>query len=112
MNSVEILRETRSLIAHPSHWTKEQWAKDDDGRSVKGTDPGASCWCLGGAMWAVTKDPGFEETEAPYLYDEALEAWAILRHEAGEDPIEFNDDHSHREVLDLLDRAIREAEQR
>lgn len=93
--TVEILKAARKLIEKPENWTK--------GEYYRPTENGY-CYCAIGALAeAAGVDPDGEvpgERElANALGSENL--WKV---------VEFNDSHTHSEVLDLFSKAIAAAE--
>lgn len=91
----EIFTKVRALLAEPDHWIRGTYARDLNGESIYPESARATCWCLSGAVRRVTLDE--------------YAAWTVLDRldsQAGQDSTAFNDTHSHREVLDLIDRTI------
>ena len=78
-----------------------QFAKDASGACVTSKHPGAVCWCLDGALTRVC----INDADAAIGARSAL--GALIR---GSTIAGFNDNHTHAEVLALLDRAIAKAE--
>lgn len=98
-STLEILRAAREKIADPDRWVKGELAIDGEGLRIE-TASGAHRgvrWCAVGACCAVA---GMDWTTA----GDALEAVA------GESVVDFNDTHTHAEVLALFDRTIAEQE--
>lgn len=98
------------LIEKPENWTQEYYARDaagepictDDGEandepSVAKSDA-AACWCIWGAAYkcGIT-----EQLDGEFV--RALGFKSVC------DPNEFNDSHTHGEVLELLKSAIERA---
>lgn len=95
MTAADILRGARALIA--TGWTQGAWARDRDDKVVHPRDGDACCWCLDGAIVAVSDVPLGESG----LAFEALANIQPL-------PMIWNDQPGRRqsEVLALFDRAI------
>lgn len=103
---LETLKAAREKISDPSRWTQEWFAKrkDEDGtfKDTDATSRAAVCWCSSGAIRAVLNvdDFGFisEDFAIPF-------GFSSLR-----DLENFNDTHTHVEVLAAFDAAIKNAE--
>jgi hypothetical protein len=93
----EKLIAARALIADPKNWTQDVMASRADQMECEPRDPDAVCWCSLGAISKVTE--GLEE------FWRARDA---LRQFVSDSPSvsEFNDTHTHAEVLAVFDRAI------
>jgi hypothetical protein len=74
------------LLRDPKRWTKEWYAKDINGNHKTTTSPDAVCWCLDGAYMR----------QGIHTTPESL--WKI----AGQCVTQFNDTHTHSEVLSLI----------
>lgn len=89
---LETLKKTRALIANRENWTQ--------GYDRLTTHDGVVKYCLYGALYEVH---GGDLIGSPL--------WKLLVKLAGSIALsDFNDHHTHREVLALLDTAIAEAE--
>jgi hypothetical protein len=100
-NTIEVLKAARELISDPAHWTQEDFAKDVFGLPVEPLYHRAVCFCaLGALAKAYNLDPHeIDHSEAAYAIADAVNI--------GVDYIpEFNDDHSHAEILAAFDAAI------
>lgn len=82
MNHAEQLREARNLIDKPEKWSGAKY--NDHGR--------------------ITAEQALSEACA-------INCWSYLERAMGEDIVQFNDTHTHAEVLAAFDRAIKLAEQ-
>lgn len=95
-----VLTKARELIADPDNWTQGEYARDARWRSVNPLHPEAVRWCAWGAMCrakntlAVDYDMGAFGRLAP-------RGGSILSA-----LMNFNDNSTHAEVLDLFDTAI------
>ena len=84
----------KKLIEDPKDWTQNAFARDSQGTSVGSYDITAVCYCaLGATHKSIMGDS--------YLADNYLHAAAFPKLAS-----EFNDTHTHSEVLGLFDRAI------
>lgn len=112
--TVEILRKAREIISDEKNWTQGAYARlyNDDEDSVCADLDEASCFC---AVGAIHKAGGLSiscrlpiELVVPFLSDDALREYRDFCLEGK--IVEFNDNHSQKEVLALFDRAIARAE--
>ena len=102
--ALEILVMARELIAEPEHWQQGMFASNSTGFGTSASSPSAVKFCVVGAFSKVTG--GFET-------DAGREAKDILRKFLGwSSLIEYNDHHSHAEVLAALDGAIKQEKER
>ena len=92
MNKHEALKAARERIADPSSWTQGSAARDHKGVERAPDDDDATCWCAWGACWIASKHNGALEE-----LGEAMGTMSIG---------EFNDSHTHAEVLAAFDKAI------
>jgi hypothetical protein len=95
----QFLVEVKELIKSPCYWCKNAWAKTKRGIGVQPDHPEARRWCLGGAMRCIDKKyPGNDAyTKAHRKVKEVIKNCAV---------IDFNDSHTHKEVIEVLDTAI------
>ncbi len=96
MNTLEILKAARELIAQPEHWTTEGCARDKNGLTTDCLLPEAFSFCSFGAVYRVTGGDNALLDKAERVLD---------RHMNG-NLVPFNDRHSHSEVLAAWDKAI------
>ena len=94
---LEVLREARELIAVPERWTQGGLARDAQGKQAPGVyNRDAASWCAEGA---ICKTAG--------TFPVARAAFAAVRETlAGAELCEFNDSHTHPEVVSLIDSTI------
>lgn len=105
MNTLQILKDARALIADEKNWTKDAFARNSSGEKVDPTNEGAVCFC---AIGALAKAAGVNpEGELPA---ENLLVSEMLEWDARDSIPDFNDSHPHADVLTLFDRAIARAE--
>lgn len=114
-----VLLRAREIIAVPEHWTQFELAEDNFGFPVFPFDPDAYCFCLIGAIDRATAeltdfdfrkyddDPSVAISD---IEDLPLASTAIRKlHTLIPGLVsDFNDDHTHEEVIGLLDRALAE----
>jgi hypothetical protein len=105
MTPREYLIAARARIEKPENWTQGFFARDANGETCMPGHPKACKFCLLGAM-LNDAGPVPEQSEAGQLLYRALRA---LGHRS-ESLATFNDCHTHVEVLELFDVAIRLAE--
>jgi hypothetical protein len=108
MTPKEILIAARAKIEAPERWTQGAYAKTAKRNKADPNSPRATCWCILGAVAAVTGDN-------PNRPDRAISSG--LAAAAGVDAynecvIEWNDapGRTHAEVLAAFDRAIAAAD--
>lgn len=105
MNTVQILKDARALIADEKNWTQDSFARDSGGLPIDPTNDDAVCFCAIGALArAVGSNPDGELPAENFLVSEMLE-W-----DARDSIPDFNDNHTHADILSLFDRAIARAE--
>lgn len=97
MNTKDVLIQVWELLSDESRWTKTKMARDAAMLVVPYDDPSAVCWCLVGALRKTS-------TNGTNFFG----AWQKLEDMCGH-IADFNDSHTHAEVIALLDRAIAEA---
>jgi hypothetical protein len=96
MTPVEILKAARGRIDTPDKWTTGAYARTADNKT-QNCDSGYACkWCAYGAILLVTEEPT----------GEYFEAVRMLEDECDGSVVNYNDTHTHAEVLAAFDRAI------
>ena len=108
MTPKEILIAARAKIEAPERWTQGAFAKTAKRNKANPNSPRAVCWCILGAVSAVTGDN-------PNRPDRAISsrlAAATNVDAYNECVIEWNDapERAHAEVLAAFDRAIAAAD--
>jgi hypothetical protein len=106
MNTVEILKAARDLIADETKWTQGCSAKDAKGEYVSPLSVEAVCFCAIGAVSKVSGQPAFVADKS----EPARYLWEVIG-VRDQFVFEFNDTHTHPEVIALFDKAIARAEQ-
>jgi len=106
MNTVQILKDARALIADEKNWTRGEYARNARGywRGVLSED--SVCFCSIGAMARSAKTTPREIETC----DKILQIFSADGLRRVSDLVDFNDGHTHAEVLALFDRAIARAE--
>ena len=101
----QILEEARALIADPQHWTRGCMARGMDGEEVGLTGNYAVCWC---SLGAINRVGVITLPDGSLQYDAAFhQAYGRLSAVIGDSSIaDFNDTHSHAEVLAVFDKAL------
>ena len=104
MDTVRILKEARALISDEKNWTQDSFARNSAGEKVEPANERAVCFCAIGALAkAACLAPELDLPAENFIQDEAyMLGWINVP--------EFNDNHTHSEVLALFDRAIARAE--
>ena len=101
----QALIDAKELISTPERWTQYAWSRTADGVSAGSFTEDAVCWCSIGAIRHVTKDSPYQVTGvARVLLDQEANSLGY------ETAIEYNDEHTHAEVMALFDKAIVRAE--
>lgn len=102
---VQLLEQGRTLLTDPKCWTQGAYTRDADGiPGGLGWEKTSTCWCTMGAVHKVSGTLGTANTiayKAIWQLDQAMNGCAV----------EFNDTHTHEEVMAGWDRAIELAKQ-
>jgi hypothetical protein len=101
-----VLINAKALIADPKNWTQGVFARNADGYSTGVHEEDAICFCTLGAI-AVAGD---NQKWAQQIAINTLSK--IITVNASNDAVSvgaFNDTHTHEEVMELFDKAIKEA---
>lgn len=98
MNTKELLIAARARIEKPERWTQMSLARDAKRRSVKPLDADAVCWCSLGAIYSQCP-----QSKSLSLAIRALGS-AMSNNESF--IADYNDSHTHAEVLAAFDQAI------
>ncbi len=108
-SAFETLKAARGLITDVNKWTQKFYARNKDGLPCGPTHPDAVRFCSIGAMYAVTGKNTYGSV-IDYLY-KAVNQLAEPKKEAETWGLaEYNDTHTHAEVLEVYDLAIEMAE--
>jgi hypothetical protein len=97
MSVKQILIEANALIDTPEKWTQEAYARDVNRYPISCRVDEAVCFCSLGAINRVTLE------KHSHMY---LPAVIHLEKTMGMQVADFNDRHSHSEVMAAWDRAI------
>lgn len=81
------------LLSNPDHWTTKAYARDNNKKIVDDQSPFASCWCIVGAIRKC------------YPTQERFEVLDKLNQHCCPNPIDFNDNCTHEELIDVLKKA-------
>jgi hypothetical protein len=105
MNTLEVLREARSILGEPGTWTKGALARYENGHPAGVHDPEATCRCLYSTLVLATArlhPSGYESPTATF------EAAVAAGFKGTSDVVRWNDapERTHAEVLAKLDTAI------
>lgn len=103
MQVKELLERARARITPAASWTQKTSARNAAGQAAPVWSVEAVCWCSTGAIRRELNDEG--------VFRATLEIQAInMLRKANENKIyflsDFNDTHTHEEVLQAFDRAI------
>ena len=102
METHEVLQKARDLLADRKHWAQNWFAYDKDGHFVDSVDENATCWCSVGAVCKVEGRDDCQNSKALDLLDEVLEDY--FNWVSG--VANYNDSHTHGQVLVVFDKAI------
>lgn len=109
--TLQILKDARTLITPKTAWIQTDMARNAEGKELRFSWAGASCFC---AVGAVGVSAGYKYPNGLY-YEDTLEPLIELAKEiknsstyegAVYNITRFNDNHTHEEVLALFDSAI------
>lgn len=98
-SDVHVLRLARALIERPERWIQKVAATDADGVAVSSSCEDATRWCAWGA---IVRTGGFGRAVAALA--------CAMGYGGGLNPsraiFDFNDSHTHAEVIGAFDQAI------
>ena len=105
---LSILKAARERLSDPARWCQNVAARSATGRALAPTHKAAASWCILGAVEACANEQGNDGHSigrvAALLYSEVKR----LRGFGAQTSI-YNDTSTHKEVLALLDAAIKTA---
>lgn len=101
LSAAETLQKARDLIADPAHWTQRTAARDAATTPVPVASPYAKSFCT---LGAVDRAAGFDSHG---FYDATAFLYQVIG--SAESIAQFNDSHTHEEVIALFDAAIEKA---
>ena len=101
----DFLIEAKKVIEDPTHWTTGWFAKDSSGVNCSSLDVRAVCFC---SLGAIERHDKRELLHSELSGDDAVSALAIkaLENVMDFDVEDFNDEHTHEEVMQKWDEAI------
>jgi hypothetical protein len=97
-----VLRAAKSLIATPETWCRGASARNGRGNRVAVESPNAVQFCATGAVIKIVRGDAAEFFGPFHVLEWSAPNWSIT---------EFNDFHSHSEVMAAFDRAIKRCEE-
>lgn len=106
-DTIDHLKEARSIIEKPEHWCKGKYAMDDKGNAACVDGSQAVAWCMLGAVHKAILT--FSKRHSPEIFIRYTEATRALAYSLGNTVLTlsvYNDTHTHEEVIALLDKAI------
>jgi hypothetical protein len=94
------------LLESPERWTQKKFAADKDGKKVSELDSRAVKFCLTGAIVHVYFPKGgvISAINSKY-YQKVLKIICGARSPFSHSVCEFNDSHTHAEILELVKGA-------
>lgn len=102
MKVSERLIAAKAIITDPSKWTQGYYARDNKGEIIEADMTEAVCFCSIGALHRVGQFNWHSEDTDPaevYLNGATDTRWIV----------EYNDSHTHEEVMQVWDNAIERA---
>lgn len=111
MNVLIALEQARELLSDPAKWTQGYLARDKDGDSCPASSIDAVCFCALGAIHKVLGLDAFGN-EWTAVHEIANSAYMLLAEVVYNVPADYNDTHTHVEVMDMYDQAISVARSR
>ena len=100
------MTEAKKVIEDPANWTTGWFAKNKFGTMVGSLSENATCFCSLGAIERYAKCE-FEENLIGGVRSLSREAQHRLEGVMGMSVEDFNDDHTHPEVMAMWDEAIK-----
>lgn len=100
----EALSKAAELIAQPGGWTKDSYAKDPKGFSVRVMSPSATSFCIMGAVQRTICEGGSRLTSD--IEQDVRDAFMDI---TGDSPIYFNDQfgRTQEEVVSMMRRVAK-----
>lgn len=92
----QVLIDARALITPEANWTQTYLARDKYNHPIPPTHPNAACWCMYGALIHQGLTFGQLSRGIPGVYEFKIG--------------NYNNTHTHAEVLALLDELINQNE--
>lgn len=109
MTDLEIMKKARELISDPVHWTQEENSRNADLRATHPTSKTAVCWCSNGAVTKAVFDLNYPLYKP--LANKVFDGFCVFARKHNiRSVIQYNDNHTHAEVLKLFDDYIKELE--
>ncbi len=105
MKVIKLLRKTRALLKNPKRWTQNAYARNKINVPCSSTNETACSFCLLGAMWRTS----VEKCDYYAFQNACTELTSTLRtNDNYYLTLQiYNDTHTHKEILTLLDRTIK-----
>lgn len=104
-----ILIDSQWLIVNPEHWTQKSKARDKDGQVTGESSPAAYSRCSIGSLQHARDKAGASMKQ---YHDAMFHLANVINPESLDYPYEviseFNDTHTHAEVMNAYDKAIAE----
>jgi hypothetical protein len=103
-NTLLTLRLAKNRISDPNNWIQGHFARDKNGWLTESESRNAVCWCSIGALRSAAKGTNQFSMNAMRVMENCIPL------ENGMNIAEYNDTHTHEEVMKLFDAAIELAE--
>lgn len=96
-----------ALLATPDQWTKTVGARTAKGKPINPRDPQATCWCVLGGTFKVSRMTGKGRTSLAIHTDMLICLQDAIKHLGHSDTLigEFNDDNDFPAIKRLIAEA-------
>lgn len=101
-----VLINAKALIADPKNWTQGVFARNADGYSTGVHEEDATCFCTLGAIAVAGNNQKWAQKIAINTLSKIIDD---IDGNAALSIGGFNDTHTHEQVMELFDKAIKEA---
>ncbi len=99
----QALTDARALITPVAQWTQGELALNNDGHAVNSKDKTAICWCAAGSIRKVSN--------TDYEFTASFNFLKVYILTGAQYIADYNDNHTHTEILQLFDTAIAAAKE-
>lgn len=111
---IALLKEARKMIESPSTWTQKAFCRGTDGYDLDPLNEYAVCWCTLGALFVAGQKygPNHRRKAENLLNMAAAKAESDTPLNCGIvcGIVNYNDTHTHSEIMGLLDSVIADLE--
>jgi hypothetical protein len=103
---LELLEAGRKIISEPRAWTQHAFARNARGHQVPSGFSEATCWCSVGVLNVACNSVISKVRRQGFIFEYMEDARSVLDAFAEGCIAEYNDTHTHEEVMSLWDKAI------